>query len=104
MGLTVLFTKINLMIEIQSSCIEKIVSRISVSRLWSLITKKQGKGWWRVVSSLALQFYVIALDSIYFSMTFPPSPLCYNDHSANLWLYNLLIMSNNYRIHLTSET
>ena len=68
MGLTVLFTKINLMIEIQSSCIEKIVSRISVSRLWSLITKKQGKGWWRVVSRLALQFYVIALDSIYFSM------------------------------------
>ena len=27
-------------------------------------------------------------------MTFPPSPLCYNDHSANLWLYNLLKMSN----------
>ena len=30
----------------------------------------------------------IALDSIYFSMTFPPSPMCYNDHSANVWLYN----------------
>ena len=27
-------------------------------------------------------------------MSFPPSPLCYNDHSANLWLYNLLKMSN----------
>ena len=27
-------------------------------------------------------------------MTFPPSPLCYDDHSANLWLYNLLKMSN----------
>ena len=52
----------------------------------------------------ALQFYVIALDSIYFSMTYPPSPLCYNDHSANLWLYNLLKMSNNCRIHFTSET
>ena len=93
MGLTVLFTKINLMIKIQSSCTEKIVK-----------TKKQGKGWWWVVSRLALQNYVIALDSIYSSMIFRPSPLCYNDHSANLWLYNLLKMSNNYRIHLTSET
>ena len=27
-------------------------------------------------------------------MTFPPFPLCYNDHSANLWLYNLLKISN----------
>ena len=36
----------------------------------------------------------IALDSIYFSMTFSPSPLCYNDHSVNLWLYDLLKMSN----------
>ena len=44
MGLTVLFTKINLIIKIQSSCIENIVSCISVPRLWSLITEKQGKG------------------------------------------------------------
>ena len=43
-GLTVLFTKISLMIKTQSSCIEKIVSCISVPRLWSLITKKQDKG------------------------------------------------------------
>ena len=51
-----------------------------------------------MVSRLALQFYVIALDSIYFSITFPPSPLCFNDHSENLWLYNLLKMSENCRI------
>ena len=44
-GLTVLFTKISLMIKTQSSCIEKIVSCISVPRLWSLIiTKKQDEG------------------------------------------------------------
>ena len=97
-GLTVLLTKINLMIKIQSSCIEITVSYTSVPRLWSLKTKKQGNRWGRVVSRLALQFYVIALDSIYFSITFPPSPLCFNDHSANLWLYNLLKMSNNCRI------
>ena len=36
----------------------------------------------------------IALDSIYFSMTFSRSPLCHDDHSVNLWLYDLLKMSN----------
>ena len=51
-----------------------------------------------MVSRLVLQFYVITLDSIYFSMTFPPSLLCFNDHSANLRLYNFLKMSNNCRM------
>ena len=43
----------------------------------------------------ALQCYVIyciRLDIFFYD--FSPSPLCYNDHSANPWLYNLLKMSN----------
>ena len=32
----------------------------------------------------------ITLDSIYFSRTFPPSPLCYNDHSANIQGRNMV--------------
>ena len=51
-----------------------------------------------MVSSLALQLYVIALHLIYFSITFPPFPLCFNDHRSNLLLCNLLKMSNNCRI------
>ena len=105
--LTVLFTKINGIFTIQSSCIKKLWV-FSAPRLWSLITKKQGNGWGWVVRMLAQQFYVTALDSIYFSLTwklikllvhyFSPSPLCYNDHSTNLWLYNLFKMSNNCRM------
>ena len=54
-----------------------------------LKSRIRGRGGWSVGCRHYNFMLYIALDSIYFSMTFPPSPLCYNDHSANLWLYNL---------------
>ena len=53
-----------------------------------------GRGGWSVGCRYYNFMLYIALYSTYFSMTFPPSPLYCNDHSANLWLYNFLKMSN----------
>ena len=44
--------------------------------------------------------YCITLDIFFGDF----SSFLYNDLSATLWLYNLLKMSNNCRLHLTSET